>query len=98
MPSKFRKGQLLICTHYRDRPLVKVTSIRGHEVWVIEARRFDNSSWWGPRSWFKAKATKKRKVAKKVNKIMAEHERNRARLCDAGVPGCTCNQVASIGG
>jgi len=38
----------------------------------------------------------------KVNKIMAEHDRNRkalksSGLCDRLVPGCTCNQSGSIG-
>lgn len=62
---KLNKGQLVICIHYRDRPLVKVDRVRGTEVWVTEPRQYGFKSWWGPRSWFKTLPPEKKKKKNK---------------------------------
>jgi hypothetical protein len=56
MKNKFKVGQKLICTHYKDHPVVTVRHIqewtrtgRETEIWVKE----DEKLWWGPVTWFK---------------------------------------------
>ena len=88
-PIKLRVGQRVVCTHYKDRPVVKVELIQGDEVWVLETRSFKDGnfytkSWWGPRNWFKALPKKRKGLTK-------------SGLCDSNIPGCTCNQSANIG-
>jgi hypothetical protein len=96
MKSKFKKGQFLICTHYHDLPPVIVNSIHGKEVWVIDGDT--GKLWWGPASWFQVPAKPKKKAAKPIRKpktpkgLMFE-----GSLCDNGIPGCSCNQSASVG-
>lgn len=95
---KFRKGQKVVCIHYKDRPIVKVVDVvlesdfhTGIEVWVKDAK---DRQWWGSADWFKA--VPKKNTTRKVNKIIADHNANKALLCDSRVPGCTCNQSSSI--
>jgi len=56
---KFKKGQKLVCIHYKDRPKVTVESFyaaapytanKKAEVWVRDEK---GKLWWGPTTWFK---------------------------------------------
>jgi len=54
----FKRGQKVVCTHYKDRPVVRVKSVDGDEVWVLETKPCKNGKvyvlpWWGPKNWFK---------------------------------------------
>jgi len=103
--SKFRKGQRVICTHYKKKPVVTISEVyKGErwantEIWVLERVNkkdgtFYTKSWWGPPSWFKAiRPIKKPKAPKSfaVTGLATE-----GSLCDAGIPGCSCNQSASV--
>lgn len=80
--AKFKKGQKLVCFHYKDMPTVTIDSVNGDEIWVKEA---NGKTWWGPREWFKVSARLKTKKAVK-----------KSNLCDESIPGCTCNQVSSV--
>lgn len=97
--TKLRKGQKVVCIHYKDRPVVKVIDIveesefhTGIEVWVKDAK---GKQWWGSADWFKPLA--KKNTARKVNKILNEHNANRALLCDSRVPGCSCCPISMCG-
>lgn len=48
---KFEKDQELICTHYKNKPVVHVVEhrVEADEVWVRDGFHM----WWGPKSWFK---------------------------------------------
>lgn len=100
MATKFHKGQDLVCIHYKDLPLVTVDSINGKEVWVIE---HDNGRlWWGPASWFRAIPIVKRKKIRPIRKPKTPKKfvvtglATEGSLCDSGIPGCSCNQSASV--
>ena len=54
MKSKFRKGQKLVCVHYKDKPIVKFEEQWKDEIWVKEITpKIGSGLWWGPESWFK---------------------------------------------
>lgn len=63
--SKFKQWQYVICTHYKNRPKVQITSIYTDrnpvEIWVEEVTKKSVWSWWGPEEWFKAIPKRKRK-------------------------------------
>lgn len=60
MRTKFKKGQKVVCTHYKDRPAGivdfvieksrHISGYKGPEIWVTDTK---NRSWWGPPEWFK---------------------------------------------
>lgn len=57
-PVRLKKGDLLVCTHYRTKPLVKFIEYHNEEVWVREVHppswlASGTFSWWGPRDWFR---------------------------------------------
>lgn len=59
---KFKKGQKLICIHYKDTPVIKVIEHNiNNEVWVVEAIKKSSSklTWWGPPHWFKTRGKSK---------------------------------------
>ncbi len=91
MKIKLKSGQRLVCTHYKDHPIVVVDShfIENDEVWVHEeaAKNGVTYGWWGPRKWFKVIPVKRAKKAVKHSGF----------LCEDNVAGCTCNQAASVG-
>lgn len=85
-PTKLKAGQRVICTHYKDRPIVTVDCIidqsrhisgyTGEEIWVTERRTFKDGnfytkSWWGPRDWFRA-LPKKQKISKVERYVPAD--------------------------
>lgn len=88
---KFKKGQDLVCIHYKDLPPVTVDSIRGKEVWVIDGDT--GKLWWGPESWFKAISIPKKKRKTKRNRVV----KHSGFLCEDNIVGCTCNQASSVG-
>lgn len=56
--NTFRKGQKVVCTHYKDQPIVVVEDIVDGsltyngvtEIWVKDDQ---DLMWWGPKEWFK---------------------------------------------
>lgn len=54
-PLKLKKGDRLVCTHYRKPYVVEfIEYVDQVEVWVREERgSMNNLEWWGPRSWFR---------------------------------------------
>lgn len=55
-PTKLKRGDRLVCTHYRDRPVVKFMYYMGEdeqEVWVQGGEEPYRMAWWGPRTWFR---------------------------------------------
>lgn len=97
MKTKFRKGQKVVCVHYKDKPVVIVDSVdvRYDQLWVRNTVTKPRVSdyWWGPLSWFKP-------VCKKIHPIKKPRGPrglvDEGSLCDNGIPGCSCNQSASI--
>lgn len=62
MPPKPRKGDIVLCTHYKRKYLGFVTGVRvkQNEVWIKQLipskRYFDGfgfNEWYGPKEWFK---------------------------------------------
>lgn len=59
MKTKFRKGQKVVCTHYKDRPVVIVDEVVHRDgetdLWVRSTTTKPGQSdyWYGPLSWFK---------------------------------------------
>jgi len=52
--TKFRKGQKVVCIHYKDHPVVKIDSTWKDEIWVRELNpKIGSGLWYGPKSWFK---------------------------------------------
>jgi len=92
MSTKFRKGQQVICTHYKDKPTCIITDTLVDDdgyvnIWVREIpNKTGTTEWWGPANWFKAIPKKRKKVV-----------RHSGFLCDDNIVGCTCNQ-SSFGG
>jgi hypothetical protein len=57
MKTTFKKGQKIVCTHYKDKPIVVVIDVRGAtEVWVKSIKDVNADEnlvkWWGPVNWF----------------------------------------------
>jgi cytochrome c-type biogenesis protein CcmE len=59
MKAKFRKGQRVVCTHYKDRPVVIVDEVltKQDQLWVRSTitRKGQSDYWYGPLNWFKPK-------------------------------------------
>lgn len=55
--AKFRKGQKVVCIHYKDKPVVTVDSVdtRANELWVNDSNPKVRGAdyWYGPLNWFK---------------------------------------------
>ena len=55
--NTFRKGQKVVCTHYKDQPIVTITSIdiKENQVWVYDPNPIPlaDNVWYGPTEWFK---------------------------------------------
>ena len=94
MKTTFKKGQRVVCIHYKAKPIVTVDhwDSRNEELWVNEPK-CKNQYWWGPLSWFKPVRKKIRTVKKPRGPRGLIDE---GSLCDNGIPGCTCNQLASV--
>jgi len=99
MKSKFKKGQKVRCDQYQDKPTCVITDIREGsydanrlEIWVREVpNKTGTTDWWGPEIWFTA--IKKKAIRKPKAPTGLAYE---GSLCDNGIPGCTCNQSASV--
>lgn len=94
MTPRFRVGQWVICTHYKNKPKVQITDIYRDrnpvEIWVEEETKKSLWSWWGPVEWFKAiRPVRRPKGPRKPT-------RHSGFLCEDNVAGCTCNQSASV--
>ena len=90
MKTKFRKGQKVICTHYKNRPILRVDSVDGDKIWVSDKYSATLGTWWGPKEWFKAIRPVKRP---RPHKPVTKHS---GFLCEDNVQGCSCNQWASV--
>jgi hypothetical protein len=53
--APLKRGDRVICIHYKDRPICAVRSIvkedKFEEIWVKDKKHWDE--WWGPRKWFR---------------------------------------------
>lgn len=48
-PIALKRGDRVICTHYRrkkDRGPFTVANVHNREIWLVDG-------WWGPRKWFR---------------------------------------------
>jgi hypothetical protein len=58
-PIKLKKGDKVVCTHYKDRPVCIVTDVNAEEIWVKEMGWMVDW-WYGPRNWFRKLPRKKK--------------------------------------
>jgi hypothetical protein len=52
MATEFRKGQKVVCIHYKKQYVCIIDSVDGETLWVTDSPKL--GSWYGPKSWFKA--------------------------------------------
>lgn len=58
MPVKLKKGDQVVCTHYKDKKKFTITEVKPgylkgkniEEIWVFEE---EHGYWFGPRNWFR---------------------------------------------
>jgi hypothetical protein len=101
MKIKFRKGQKLI--YKKDKSTVTVDFVIkksrfingyiGPEIWVKDS---DGRLWWDFPSQFKSKTIRPTRKPKVPKPLAVTGLATEGSLCDGGVPGCTCNQSASV--
>jgi hypothetical protein len=55
MAFKFRKGQQVVCVHYKDKPVVTINEVIKYdqEIWTVWVKDDKGKLWWGPEDWFK---------------------------------------------
>lgn len=95
MKSKFKVGQKVICTHYKDKPMVTINFIANVRMWEIWVKDGKGDLWWGPESWFQVPSKPKKKAARPIHKPKTPTGLTfEGSLCAAGIPGCSCNQSA----
>lgn len=55
MAQLLKRGDRVLCTHYKNKPVCFVDSIVNGEVWVYSCKspNAEPINWWGPRNWFR---------------------------------------------